>query len=66
MVQPPTQRLKLETVNALGASFTTEDNFDVLNSLLFLEDNRIVYPIGHHITLRAPRLYTESHVVWHH
>ena len=45
-------RIKLETQNALGASFVTEGNHDVLNSLIYLDDNRMIYPVGHHIALR--------------
>ena len=45
-------RLKLDTVNALGASFTTKDNLDVKNSLIILDDQRVVYPVGHHIAVR--------------
>ena len=45
-------RIKLETQNALGASFKTDGNYDVLNSLIYLDDNRMIYPVGHHLALR--------------
>jgi hypothetical protein len=46
--------LRLEPINALGASFTTPDTYDIVDSLLYLDDDRYVYPVGHHIGLRHP------------
>jgi len=51
--QPLQHRLKLDYFNALGASFVTEGNKDIENSLIFLDDNKLVYPVGHHIALRT-------------
>jgi hypothetical protein len=45
-------RLKLETLNALGASFTTKNTFDISRGFLFLDSHQFIYPAGHHIAVR--------------
>jgi hypothetical protein len=45
--------MKLDYFNALGASFVTEGNKSIDNSIIFLDDNKLVYPVGHHIALRT-------------
>jgi hypothetical protein len=46
-------RMKLDYFNALGASFVTDGNKPIEQSLIFLDDNKLVYPVGHHIALRT-------------
>jgi hypothetical protein len=43
--------LKLDYVNAFGASFVTREHV-LRNSLMFLDEQRIMYPIGQHIAIR--------------
>jgi hypothetical protein len=46
-------RMKLDYFNALGASFVTEGNKPIEHSLIYLDDNKLVYPVGHHIAMRT-------------
>jgi hypothetical protein len=45
----PSHRLKIQNTNALGSSFKTKNDYEIKNSLLYMDDTKLLYPVGHHI-----------------